>query len=74
MTYEDLEEDLYESQEWTSLKGKFGKVCFGSLFKHFLASLLDVSKLTKLVNRINLTEDYTTNLSSEMNPKLDKNK
>jgi hypothetical protein len=51
MTYEELEEQLHNSQEWTSLK--------------------DVSKLAKLVNRINLNEDYTTTL---LNPKLDKDK
>lgn len=38
---------------------------------HSLCSILDTSKLAKLVNRINLNEDYSTTL---LNPKLDKDR
>lgn len=38
---------------------------------NILCIFIDTSKLAKLVNRINLNEDYSTTL---LNPKLDKDK
>lgn len=73
MTYEDLEDDLYNSQEWTSFKGKSYKNEYFIEYQifYYLIFVLDTSKLEKLVNRINLNEDYSTTL---LNPKLDKDK
>ena len=70
MTYEELEETLYNSQEWHNLKGIVSQyLCTISIL--ILGRLLDTSKLEKLFSRINLDEDYSTTL---LNPKLDKDR
>jgi len=54
MTYEDLEENLHDAQEWTHLKDS------------------NASKLSRLFSRINLQDDYASNLL--MNPKSDRDR